>query len=186
MKRLFLFVVLAIALVGCGSVATQSTPIPDADSALQTVDKSGNQPGLSFTYPTGWELLEADMRGLMVYSVPDAGLRLYSPGLTAGEVVIQVSATPRARVESDLASYAISLVEMTDSTHQDPQPVTINGFEGYQAVGERDEFTILVTVTEQYGEIVEVVAYTTPDEAETHRPMIDALIESAIWKLPTE
>lgn len=189
MKQVFLLLGLLLVLVGCGSNATQPTT-PTPESPLETsgsVDKSGEQPGLYFAYPAGWELLETDPRGLMVYSVKDAGLRLYEPGLQAGEIVVQVSATPRGRVESDLASYAVSLAEMTRTEHSEPHPITINGFEGYQITGvHQDRFAVVITVTEQFGELIEVIAYTSPSESETQRPVIDAIIESAIWKVPTE
>jgi len=187
MRHLLLALTLAFALVGCGTAATQPTAAPAAaDISAGVVDKSGAQPGLFFTYPAGWQLEEADTRALFVYSAPDAGLRLFSPGLQVGEVVVQVSATPRSRVESDLANYAISLVETTGTTHQEPQPITVNGFEGYQVSGERPEFIMTVTVTEQQGEIVEVISYVHPADADAQRPVIDAILNSAIWKVPTE
>lgn len=185
-------VVLLLTLTGCGSLATQPTAVspdstPEAHSAETVlVDKSGAAPGLAFSHPAGWELLEADPQSLMVYSAEDAGLRLFNVGLQPGEVVVQVSATPRNRVENDLMNYAASLANSTTGTFGEPQAVTLNGFEGYQLIGGTDLFTAVVTVTQQFDQFIEVIAYTRPDEADQHRPQIDAIIDSAIWKLPTE
>ncbi len=185
-------VVLLLTLTGCGTLATQPTAVsPDstpethsADTVL--VDKSGTAPGLSFSHPAGWELLEADPQSLMLYSAEDAGLRLFNIGLQPSEVVVQVSATPRNRVENDLMNYAVSLASSTTATFGEPQPVTLNGFEGYQLTGGTDLFYVVVTVTQQFDQFVEVIAYTRPDEADQHRPQIDSILNSAIWKLPTE
>jgi hypothetical protein len=187
MKQLFVILGLIITLTGCGSAAIAPiNPTPTPHTTGGVADKSGSQPGLYFEYPAEWELLEADSTGLLVYSVKDAGLRLTNPGLVAGEVVVQVSATPRVRVESDIANYTVSLAEMTGVEHSGVQLVTVNGFEGYQIIGERATFSVIVTVTEQFGQLVEVIAYTNPTEAEAQRPVIDSIINSAIWKLPTE
>lgn len=186
--RVVLFLALALTLMGCGSAATQpsTTPPPQATLSSGIVDKSGVGAGLYFTYPAGWEVLEADPRGMVIYSVKDAGLRLFNPGLQAGEVVVQVSATPRMRVEADLVSYIISLGQLTQAELGEPQAVTINGFNGYQLQGEYEAFNVLITVTEQNTELIEVIAYTNPSEANDYRPIIESIINSAIWKLPTE
>lgn len=184
-----LFLALALTLMGCGSAATQPaspSPTPQATLSSGVVDKSGVGAGLYFTYPVGWEVLEADPRGMVIYSVKDAGLRLFNPGLQAGEVVVQVSATPRMRVEADLTSYITSLGMLTQAEFGEPQPITINGFNGYQLQGEYEAFSVIITITEQNTELIEVIAYTNPAEASQYRPIIDSIINSAIWKLPTE
>ena len=176
------------------TIAPEVTPETTAEASsvewVRYVQSDSTAPGWTFQHPDGWEAVTVDARNVFLYTVSDAGQRLFINGLQPGELVFQFSLNPAANGDETPTAHLSALSEgLRGAALGEIEPVTIAGLDGVQRRGTIEELGLTVTASSRPffgGQYIDIIAYSRTDEFETNWPLMSAVIETVRYVLPTE
>jgi hypothetical protein len=147
-------------------------------------------PGWVFQHPAGWEVVDLDGRNIFLYSTPGAGERLFVNGLQPGELVFQFSLNPAVNGDETPTAHLTALSEgLREAALGDIESVTIAGLDGVQRRGTIDALGLTVVASSRpfFGrQFIDIIAYSRTDEFERNLALMNAVIETVRYVLPTE
>jgi hypothetical protein len=154
------------------------------------VQSDATTPGWAFQHPAGWEVVDLDGRNIFLYSTSGAGERLFVNGLQPGELVFQISMNPAANGdETPTAHLTVLSEQIRDAALGDVEPVTIAGLDGVRRRGTIDALGLTVVASSRPfagGQFIDIIAYSRTDEFERNLSLMNAVIETVRYVLPTE